>query len=100
MRTSSTASFASTSSSTLNQSLNFILNPVELERFEHYRKMEGTLEKLSSSFLVGWQKRYFKLNCKKTFLLAYYKEDKKNEEPQGVLNLAKFKAITKDGDKK
>jgi len=61
MRTSSTQSFASTSSSTFNENLSFILNPVEIEKFEYYRKREGLLEKKSAKLLVGWQKRYFKL---------------------------------------
>ena len=100
MRTSSTASFASTSSSTLNQNLNFVLNPVEREQFEFHRKREGLLEKKSSAFLVGWQKRYFKLKWSKNFLLSYYKEDKKNGEPQGVLNLSKIKNINKVSDTK
>lgn len=100
MRTHSTASFASTSSSTLNDNINFLLTPVEKEQFEFYRKKEGVLEKHSAAFLVGWQKRYWKIRCAKSFLLSYYKEEKKSGEPQGVLNIAKIKEISKQGDKK
>lgn len=100
MRTGSMASFASTTSSTLNESLNFLLTPVEKERFEYFRKKEGLLEKHSSAFLVGWQKRHWKIRCNKNFLLSYYKEEKVNGEPQGVLSISKIKEITKDGDKK
>lgn len=94
------ASFASTSSSTLNNALEFHLNPVEREQFEFHRKKEGMLEKYSSAFLVGWQKRFWKIKCSQNFLLAYYKEDKVNGEPQGVLHIEKIKEISKDGDKK
>ena len=100
MRTSSTVSFASTSSSTLNQNMKFILKPSELEKFEAYRNKEGTLEKHGTQFLVGWQKRYFKFHWTKNFLLSYYKEDKKRDEPQGVLNLSNITDITTEGDKK
>ena len=100
MRTASVASYASTSSSTLNQNLEFILNTADREKFEFYRKKESMLEKNSSSFLIGWQKRYFKLKWTKSFLLSYYKEEKINGEPQGVLNLANIEDIKAEGDKK
>ena len=38
MRTSSAESFASTSSLTLNQNLNFVLKPAELKQFEIFKK--------------------------------------------------------------
>jgi hypothetical protein len=100
MRTHSTVSFASTSSSTLNDNINYLLNPVEKEQFEYYRNKEGLLEKYSSAFLVGWQKRYWKIRCNKNFLLSYFKEEKKEGEPQGILNIPKIKDIKKDSDKK
>jgi len=56
-----TQSYASTSSSTLNDNINYLLTPVEREQFEYYRNKEGVLEKMSSAFLVGWQKRYWKI---------------------------------------
>jgi hypothetical protein len=100
MRTASTASFASTSSSTLNQALEFHLTPVEREQFNYYAKKEGILEKLSSAFLVGWQKRYWKIKCNESFLLCYYKQDKIQGEPQGILQIHKMKEINKESDRK
>jgi len=32
--------------------------------------------------------------------MSYYKEEKKDGEPQGVLSISKMKNISKNGDKK
>ena len=60
MRTASMDSYSSASSA-LKKALEFHLTPSQIIEFEEYKKKEGFLDKKSSSFMVGWQERYFKI---------------------------------------
>lgn len=94
------ASFASTSSSTLNQALDFHLNPVEREQFDFFKNHEGNLEKYASAMFAGWQKRYWKIRCNRDFLLSYQKDEDSSNKTKGVLKIEHIKEVTKEGDRK
>lgn len=84
----------------LKEALDFHLTPPQMLLFESYKQKEGFLSKKSSSFIAGWQERYFKIRCNRNFLLSYHKKEKLHGEPQGVLHIGKIKGVEKEGDKK